>query len=546
MKQYIYSIILALAGFIPVNAQLSFTVSGEYYGNCGGQKNEIQNRFNSIMSQYKTQATGIRSSAECEKLRAEVNGISHNYNFKGFNCGFRLKAGPCTGRPIDEHVISLGQVNIQGPEQGSSFFSTNGADEIQNWSEDDMKRRLALDKSTVTSEPTNISTGDPEFDKARNDYEFTGRMPAGSISLIKKEKLTPRPENSSVPYIGDGIFKGIQKPISSPDLDMSDTKWEFIKSTKNLPYKTVEEFAERTSQQNTSILDDILNLANMPPSTLEYNLKQCTYDIEGWYNSESIRLAKELENAERLHDIANYMLQYKGYLAITYINGMSDNPAAADNAARKAFGKTRDELAYESIEKMEQDLLTKYGMSKDDIAKLKKVINDDNIVQEYVSKAKGLALDDIGQKGVEAISEKMTDKGFNIDFGQGEVSISKALDLGVLLNNDIALLGLSKNEKALANYIQSVKDRQTIIKEVRDNETQKIGDLLTIVENNTQEMKSGVSKMSQRDKLDWANNANDILGRVNSRKEKDSYEIFPDRFREMYIREGTFIELRGK
>ena len=46
-------------------------------------------------------------------------------------------------------------------------------------------------------------------------------------------------------------------------------------------------------------------------STFEYNLNQCAYDIEGWYNSETIRLANELENIEKLHDIANYMLQYK-------------------------------------------------------------------------------------------------------------------------------------------------------------------------------------------------------------------------------------------
>lgn len=269
MKQYIYSIILTLAGFMPVNAQLSFTVSGEYFGNCGGHKNEIQNRLNSIMSQYKTQATGIRSSAECEKLRAEVNGINYNYNVKGFNCGFRLKAGPCTGRPVDEHVISLGQVNIQGPEQGSSFFSTNGADEIQNWSEDELKRRLALDKSSYSSEPTNVSTGDSEFDEARKNYDFTGRMPAGSISLIKKEKLTPRPGNSSVPYIGDGIFKGIQKPISSPDIaipneyyfgeEMSpnDERWNYF-----LEKEFTDELHSEFFQEKKINIEDILQKDN--------------------------------------------------------------------------------------------------------------------------------------------------------------------------------------------------------------------------------------------------------------------------------------------
>lgn len=527
--------LLALAGLLPAYAQYTFTLNVSWSGNCSGYTAQM----NQMMGKYKSQAiTGFPTRELCEQTRAmchqELGHIEIIYydvktgkeiKREATNCKLNVSTTPCTGHPM---AGSVGTLNALGVSQGSSFYSSNTANEIQNWSEDDMERMLALNPEYKTSSPVELSMGDENTDLVRN----RARKNAFILDTNKPFR--------SLNVGDDGLINS-----HSADMSIINTDWQLIRSTKKLPYNTIDEFAEGTTQQYNFILDNVLNLANMPLNNFEYNLNQCAYDIEAWYNSESIRLASELENAQKLHDIANFMLQYKGYLAITYINGMSDNPAAADNAARKAFGKTRDELAYESIEKMEKNLFEKYGMSSEDIAKLKKVIDDDNKVQDYVSKAQGLGLNDIGEKGVVAISEKMTDKGLNIDLGGGELSISKALDMGVLLNNDIALLGLSKEEKALENYVQSIKNQQNLIKEARDKETQKIGDLLTIVENSSQKIKSEVSKMSQRDKLDWANNANETLERVNSRKAKDSYDVFPDRFRNMYIREGTFIEYRG-
>ena len=513
MKKLLCLITLALADCMSANAQYTFqsiTVAGS------GSSSKATTIL--TWGPYGTREM-------CEQKRREVE-IANSWSepILGGRIEAKTRTTPCSGPGG-----SIGSVDVLGVSKGSSFYSTNPVNEINDWSNDDMDRLLALNSDYKNSSPVELSMGDEKTDLARNR--------AREIAFVLDTNKPFRSLNVGE----DGLIN-----THSADLSITNTDWQLIRSTKKLPYHTVEEFVEGTTQQYSSILDNILNFVNMPLSTFEYNLKQCAYDIEGWYNSESIRLANELDNAEKLHDIANFMLQYKGYLAITYINGMSDNPTAADNAAKKAFGKTRDELAYESIEKMEKELFEKYGMSSEDIAKLKKVIDDENKVQDYVSKAQGLGLNDIAEKGVVAISEKMTNKGLNINLGGGELSISKALDMGVLLNNDIVLLGLSKEEKALDNYVQSIKNQQNLIKEVRDKETQKIGDLLTIVENNTQEMKRGVSKMSQRDKLKWANNADDILGRVNSRKAKDSYEIFPDRFRNMYIREGTFIEYRGE
>lgn len=528
MRRNLLSILLALAGLLPVNAQYTFTFNVSWSGNCSGYTAQM----NQAIRGFQTQTiNGFPTRELCEQTRAmchqELGHIELVYidtqtgrvvKREATNCKLNVTTTPCTGRPM---AGTVGTLNALGVSQGTSFYSANSANEIQNWSSDDMERMLTLNANRPFEQEQFVPIADSKYKSAL--VELNGKTYFRSLNIDEQGGML----------------------TSSPDIDVKDTAWDFLKSTKKLPYQSIDEFVEGTTLQISSTQNDILELANMPLEDFRYNISQCAYEIEGWYNSESINLSTELFNAEKLHDIADFMLQYKGYLAITYINGMSDNPTAVDEATRKAFGKTRNELAYESIEKLEQDLLTKYGMGKDDIAKLKKVIDDDNKVQEYVSKAKGLALDEIGQKGVETFSEKMTDKGFNIDFGHGEVSISKALDLGVLLNNDIALLGLSQNEKALANYVQSVKDRQTKIKEIRDQETQKIGDLLSIVDNNSKEIKLSVSKKSQRDKMEWANTTDDTLGRIKKNGQKDSYGIFPDRFRNRYIKEGTYIEYRG-
>lgn len=123
---------------------------------------------------------------ECERNRLydiTANTWSNSIGGSGWRGTINVKATatPCTGPGGG----AIGNIDILGVGKGSSFYSTNFANEIQNWSNDDMERMLALDKNFNIYEPSNVSTGDPYFDVARNR--------AGS----------------SLPYIGDGVFKGI-------------------------------------------------------------------------------------------------------------------------------------------------------------------------------------------------------------------------------------------------------------------------------------------------------------------------------------------------
>lgn len=183
---------LALVGFLPANAQYTFTCNGGFSGDCAKVSGvrELNQQLQQIMRQA---FAGFPDEASCNQARNIVNNIKSQAEIilggKRYNCHFKLNALPCTGRPIGG--TNVGTPNVLGVSQGSSFFSTNTVNEIKNWSEDDMERMLALDKDNHLFEPTNVITGDVNFDNARTDNGIVFHS------------------TSSIPYIGDGIFKGI-------------------------------------------------------------------------------------------------------------------------------------------------------------------------------------------------------------------------------------------------------------------------------------------------------------------------------------------------
>ena len=124
------------------------------------------------------------------------------------------------------------------------------------------------------------------------------------------------------------------------------------------------------------------------------------------------------------------------------------------------------------------------------------------------------------------------------------VSFEKALDLGVLINDNIALLGLVKNRDAYANAVKSIKDNQERTKNIHDNEIQKIENILLILDNNSHKRENEITNMSQKNKLEWSKKTIDTLAKMQSNKSTGPYNIFPDRFKNLYIKEGKYIECK--
>lgn len=221
MRKVLFFVMLVFS--LSISAQYSFTISGNYYG-CGKETAEMQKLYNQYAGSFQT--SGIPTRALCEQIRAQVNAINVNYG----GCGFRLSASPCSGREMSNTInVGATKVNVQGAGQESSFFSNNVFNEIQNWSNDVARRRMGLDQNNENKIPDIVDTGDSNYDSARSNYEFSGNMPRGTVSLINAEglsisKIMPQSSRSSV-TIPDDLLSG-ERPFNSlgggysPDFDV--------------------------------------------------------------------------------------------------------------------------------------------------------------------------------------------------------------------------------------------------------------------------------------------------------------------------------------
>lgn len=105
---------------------------------------------------------------ECENARIRAESANTwSESILGGRIEAKTKAGPCS----PPGGSSIGSPDVYGISKGTSFYSTNGSNEIQNWSEDEATRRMGLDKNYNSDESTNISTGDPDYDNARNGID---------------------------------------------------------------------------------------------------------------------------------------------------------------------------------------------------------------------------------------------------------------------------------------------------------------------------------------------------------------------------------------
>lgn len=268
MRNFLISTLLALVGFMPSNAQYTFTLDVSWSGNCSGYTSQM----NQLIGKYKSQAiSGFPTEQSCKQARAmcqqELGHIELIYydlktgkiiKTQATNCKLNVVAGLCTGRPLAGNTIQIGVPNINGVSQGTSFYSTNPAEEIKNWSEDFIEQMVALfDGKLPDFKLTRVNTGDIDFDNARknndDDYEFTGRMPEGSVRYVPKNdqivSVGPPTKGSGVSGLDDflsGNFvsldmrEGGSGRIYSEDFDMSNIYSELQKREEERRQRELE------------------------------------------------------------------------------------------------------------------------------------------------------------------------------------------------------------------------------------------------------------------------------------------------------------------
>lgn len=152
-------VIISILSIVPqlLLAQWSFTVTVSKSGNCSSS---LGGRISAGVLEAYAQHLSRKiysTQQECENFRASANFVS-----SGYGCTVRVVATPCRG-----HGGASGSVDILGPSQGSSFYSNNGFNEIQNWNDDHMERMIALNPEFQNTSPTELSMGDEDTSYAR-------------------------------------------------------------------------------------------------------------------------------------------------------------------------------------------------------------------------------------------------------------------------------------------------------------------------------------------------------------------------------------------
>ncbi|UKK48435.1 hypothetical protein L6475_00260 [Prevotella sp. E9-3] len=248
MNKYLV-VLLALAGLIPANAQYTFTIDGGFSGDCARVIGVRE--LNTQLQQLKGQAiSGFPDQSSCEQVRNLVNSVKaqaemiiydartgRTIDRKKYNCYFKLTASPCTGRPMNRSTINIGVPNIKGVNQGTSFYSTNGAQEINDWSNNYMEQILALKKNAQKQMTASVSTGDDEYDRARNSslpvidpdkpYVSLNMREGGSSTIVSEDLIAPKEHPANDIMVANYLLQ-VDK-TSMPSLIQADDYISWIK-----------------------------------------------------------------------------------------------------------------------------------------------------------------------------------------------------------------------------------------------------------------------------------------------------------------------------
>lgn len=264
MRKLSFSLMLALVGLLPANAQYSFTIDGGFSGDCARVSGvrELNQQLKAIKGEV---ISGFPDPTSCEQARAIVNGIKAQAEMitydartgktidrKKYNCHFSLSASPCTGRPLSGGTI--GTPNIKGVSEGTSFYSVNGAEEIQNWSEDEAMRRMGLDANRTTEQEQYAPIADSKYKSAI--IEENGKMYFRSLNIDEHGGMLTSSTDLMMPKIIPADEKAIESYLSLVDWD----------SAPRFPLAHADDYIKWIKQQYKEVtgidIDDIIGKFN--------------------------------------------------------------------------------------------------------------------------------------------------------------------------------------------------------------------------------------------------------------------------------------------
>lgn len=242
MKRLLLLICICIVSLTAV-AQCRLTVTLSTSGNCSGSIDAgLQKSIaEGIVKHYNGKT--FNSRGECNQVR--------NYLIREASGS----SGGCTVRvnPICSGCQGAGSVDILGLDKGTSFYSTNSANEIHDWSKDYVERMIALNPDNKPQEPKTVATSDEAFNNIienmpYSDEAFSGRMPRGSTYTATEGNITTIRQ----PVKGKGVL--VPDDFTSKPFDYGLGIWhsEDLKPI-NAKLKPVEHVYRETSTDNEGV-----------------------------------------------------------------------------------------------------------------------------------------------------------------------------------------------------------------------------------------------------------------------------------------------------
>lgn len=465
------------------DAQYKFNISMSWDYNCHGNKQceEVVRMYHSIVNGYLSKSNiNFNSKSECEAARnmliGNINEIKTMANQNRVKLNYTVS--PCTGADGGKFVFL-------GPNRGTSFYSTNSANEIKNWSEDYIEQQLALNPEGQLLPSKSVQTNDVSFDKERadlrNEFVIDPDKPFQSININESGEM------------------------NSQSADFNSTEWEFFKSTHNLTDKDVNTYKNRLLSNAEELLNDILlTNNNINRENLEAYIKSKYLDLYDFALRENNRYMHERAILNKARLLAKFKVDYKAILNLKYIDAVDENSSEVESAFLFVNGKTKEQYYNEELKKHEQELL-KSGISQNDIDRIKSQTDKEAIVKDYSSKVKDIA------EGAEQIN----DLTFSSKIASNILSgISSGITIGVLINNLITNESYKIVSEALDKQIKNMDENFQKTDDFINTQLKNNKNLDTLLKYTSSEGQTKVKHMNDKDRMLWGENFEKVISEI--------------------------------
>lgn len=272
---------------------------------------------------YKT----FSNKNECEQSRMFV--MSQSYT--DGSCRVNYIASPCTGPSGFSN-----SVEVLGINKGSSFYSTNPVNEINDWSNDDMERMLALNPKYNNNSPNTMETGDINYDRAR----------------LNERNNFGTPSYSGNNYTGDRYNSNRKSPINFSERNKLEEKFivqetnDFIRTTKyqELPSMSTESFIEYCNQ----IMKDVEHIRNLAPE-VNYQL-HCSETTEDGKKVQNVFVEYIIPRNTEVNILEDPFAEQSSNLKV-----IGDNPLTIDDT--NTFKEQSEKKALEEhMKKLQEEI----------------------------------------------------------------------------------------------------------------------------------------------------------------------------------------------